>query len=371
MSPIYIDVGDGTLITPPPATPYVPPAAPPPPIVVPAAQPQVAPTAAQPLPTAGHPLIESEPGILITAPPVVRATPPAPPMTPPTTSGAPEPRTIPQPGHPLIADTDEFGNPILIPAPSVSGSAPAPTTAPTPETVVDPAEGAGSWTHWGQGEPLELYDLDDLDSELFAAIVPLRGAVFVDYVRAGSERRSLDPLAVLAEAYHEGISGGIGDGGDSYGPWQLYKNGRLPRAYRSYPKNSLKVNIWAWSRNGIDYALDGMAATAAKGKRGVEAVTILTRDYEVPAHWEARNLERIRTYEQLSRLGGGAWDFLAKQAAGPAGGGTSAPVPETKPQAPATNMKTWRDLLSVFRDDLPAAGVHMQTVARTLKGRTK
>lgn len=319
---VKIDVGDGTLISPPPAQPYVPPAPQPPPV------------------------------------------PPAP--APPPVAVAIDPRPIIQPGKAYIVDVDIVGNPIIIPAPPAT-PAPAPVPPPPPPAeTVDPPVDDPPWTHWYQGDPLDTFSVDDLDSEFLAVILPLRGKDFVDYVREGCASRNLDAYAVFAQAYNEGISGKVGDNGDSFGPWQLYRNGRLPRMYRSYPKSSPKVNTWAWSRQGIDYALDGMVGVGAAGLRGVAAVTVLTEKYEVPADWQARNIERIRTYEQLSRLGGGAWPFLAGLAKGPVTVATTA-APAAPPKPPTVKvLGAWRELVAVLRDDVPASGVKMKNTAKRL-----
>lgn len=339
---VFID-SDGTLIAPPPVVPYVAPA-PAPPAVAPAAPaPAVAPAA--PAPAAA-----SQPAA------------PAPDVLARVVASGQNVFTVSEPAPPdVIGRILESGQVVF------GTSAGSAASEPEAGLVVDPIFDEPPWTHWEQDGPLDRFDLQDLDSEFLAAIVPLRGETFVQYVRDGCASRDLEATAVFAESYNEGLAGGIGDSGRSYGPWQLYKSGKLPTAYRGYPDGSAKVNTWAWSKEGIDYALDGMVKVGAAGKRGVAAVTILTRDFEVPADWEARNLERIRTYEQLTRLGGGAWPFLSGLAKGPKTVAAAPAAPAPAKPAPVKVMGAWRELVATMRDDVPAAGVHLQNVSRRLR----
>jgi hypothetical protein len=96
----------------------------------------------------------------------------------------------------------------------------------------------------------------------------------------------LDPAAVIAVARGEvGLvnrTGDIGDlgGGGSYGPFQLYAQGALPSRYRG---NSQAADQWAWSPEGIRYALSKMASSGAKGLTGRAAVDTIIRRFERPA----------------------------------------------------------------------------------------
>ena len=96
------------------------------------------------------------------------------------------------------------------------------------------------------------------------------------YVRANAGKYGLDPAAVLAMAQHEGLSGNAGDHNTSFGPWQLHIGGALPSNIGSLgPVNAQK---WAWSTDGIDYAL-GQIAGYARNKTGYAAVRAI-------AEWE-------------------------------------------------------------------------------------
>jgi hypothetical protein len=98
----------------------------------------------------------------------------------------------------------------------------------------------------------------------------------------------LDPSAVIAVARGEGGlvnrpgTQDIGDlgGGGSYGPFQLYARGALPRHLVG---NRGAADSWAWSPEGIRYALSKMASSGARGLTGRAAVDTIIRRFERPA----------------------------------------------------------------------------------------
>lgn len=92
---------------------------------------------------------------------------------------------------------------------------------------------------------------------------------------------ALDADAVLAVAAREGLGGGVGDNGTSFGPFQLHQGGALPHGI---PLD--KAHDWAWSPAGIDYALSHIA-TVAGGLKGQQAVTNIVRRFERPANPDA------------------------------------------------------------------------------------
>jgi cell wall-associated NlpC family hydrolase len=98
----------------------------------------------------------------------------------------------------------------------------------------------------------------------------------------------LDPRAVLAVAAGEGgltnRAGDIGDQGRSFGPFQLFEGGALPKKYRG---KSQQADAWAWSPAGIRYALGRMASVGAAGLSGPQAVETIIRKFERPANPDA------------------------------------------------------------------------------------
>lgn len=97
------------------------------------------------------------------------------------------------------------------------------------------------------------------------------------YIARTAQSYGLDPKAVLAIASHEGLSGGVGDNGTSFGPFQLHRGGALPGNVGS------NAQAWAWSNQGINYALRQMVADGAKGLNGRAAVSAISRNFERPA----------------------------------------------------------------------------------------
>lgn len=100
-----------------------------------------------------------------------------------------------------------------------------------------------------------------------------RGFDWEAYIRSRAARYGVDPVAALAVASVEGLSGGRGDQGTSAGPFQLHRGGALP-ANRSYE--------WAESQEGIDYALSKIGQVAG-GLKGKAAIAHIVRRFERPA----------------------------------------------------------------------------------------
>jgi hypothetical protein len=90
----------------------------------------------------------------------------------------------------------------------------------------------------------------------------------------------LDARAEVAVAAQEGLSGGIGDAGTSFGPWQLHEGGAYPA---SAPHGSPEAaNKWAWSPAGVEYAESRMESVAG-GKHGDAAIEAIVTGFERPA----------------------------------------------------------------------------------------
>jgi hypothetical protein len=121
------------------------------------------------------------------------------------------------------------------------------------------------------------------------------------WILAGSRRYNLDPRAVAAISYHEsgGRFGAVGDGGTSYGPFQLHRGGALPPG---------KTAAWANSRAGVDYALRQMGSVAG-GLQGRAAVAAISRRFERPQNPGAEISDAWAHYQGVSP-GGGFGDGL-------------------------------------------------------------
>jgi hypothetical protein len=128
----------------------------------------------------------------------------------------------------------------------------------------------------------------------------------VNAIIQGSRRRGLDPNAVLAIARVEGLSGRVGDQGTSFGPFQLHIGGAMPRGIRN-PQQ------WAMSQQGINYALDHIAAVA-RGLRGRQAVAAISSRFERPADVAGEISKAMSFY---GGGGGGGGGVLSPAAASP------------------------------------------------------
>lgn len=208
-------------------------------------------------------------------------------------------------------------------------------------------------------------DLPDLDGRFLAAIATLSGMPFVQYVRNSCDARNLDDLAVFANAMREGLHGGIGDDGTSFGPWNMHQGGALPKKYWTRPPYDPATQAWTWTRQGIDYALDGMVKGGAAGKRGHNAVEAIVRGFEKPANIGGEIVIRNDYYDQLAKLGD-PYALLASQAAGPTGGGAAAaPAPAPTKQSGTGTVASWRD----FLDGLETQTGRAQTAVNSVHSR--
>lgn len=110
---------------------------------------------------------------------------------------------------------------------------------------------------------------------------PLSGSGFYQYVSKRAVAYGLDPQAVLAVASREGLGGGVGDNGTSFGPWQLHAGGALPASVWAH--GPTYAQSWAWSPAGIDYALSRMVQAGAGNLSGPSAIEVIVSRFERPA----------------------------------------------------------------------------------------
>ena len=98
------------------------------------------------------------------------------------------------------------------------------------------------------------------------------------YLMAHARQYGLDPRAVIAVARQEGLGGGVGDHGTSFGPFQLHQGGELPRGI---PLS--QAQAWATSSAGLNYALSRIASVA-RGLSGAQAISAIVSRFERPAN---------------------------------------------------------------------------------------
>lgn len=125
---------------------------------------------------------------------------------------------------------------------------------------------------------------------------------WVQLIRSLAPQYGVDPQAALAVASTEGLSGGVGDQGHAFGPFQLNDAGGVLTGRAGNHR------AFAESPQGIKWAIQQIAKVA-KGKRGKQAVMDIVSGFERPADptSEIRN----------------ATNALAKFRPGPRGGGAS------------------------------------------------
>lgn len=131
-----------------------------------------------------------------------------------------------------------------------------------------------------------------------------------------SGSNALDPRAVMAIAEHEGLGGGIGDNGTSFGFSQLHLGGAYPSwAPHGTPQQD---NAWAWSPQGIDYQL-GQMQKVAGGMHGLQAISNISRRYERPANPTAEIVDAAHRYG-IAVPNGGILPNAAVSTQGPSSG---------------------------------------------------
>ena len=123
---------------------------------------------------------------------------------------------------------------------------------------------------------------------------------------------SLDPKAVMAVAAQEGLGGGIGDQGTSFGPFQLHYGGAYPA---SAPRGAQASQAWAWSPAGLGYALSRIASVAG-GLHGGQAVSNIVSRFERPADIPGEIARALAGYPG-AQAGGGAMGSVQPGAAAP------------------------------------------------------
>jgi hypothetical protein len=123
----------------------------------------------------------------------------------------------------------------------------------------------------------------------------------VALIRQYAARYSLDPRAELAIAGQEGIGGGIGDNGTSFGPFQLHIGGKFPA---SIGGTAAQKEAWAMSSAGIGYAMASQARMAG-GLTGRAAVNALA-NWEGSSNIAGEAARAWATYDQGGYLPVGA-----------------------------------------------------------------
>ena len=132
----------------------------------------------------------------------------------------------------------------------------------------------------------------------------------------------LDPKAVLAVAAQEGLGGGIGDNGTSFGPFQLHYGG----AYPSFaPQGAQASQAWAWSPEGINYALRNISQVAG-GLKGPSAVNAIVTRFERPANPSGEVAGALRAYGAPINVGSPTFSAPSQPLMAPSSGSGGLPA---------------------------------------------
>lgn len=126
----------------------------------------------------------------------------------------------------------------------------------------------------------------------------------------------IDPQAALAVAAQEGLGGGIGDKGTSFGPFQLHYGGAYPGFA---PRGQQASQAWASSPAGISYALQSMSQYA-RGLTGNAAINAIVSRFERPADVPSEVAAARRAY------GSNPSSYMASGAYGGGGGINYTPI---------------------------------------------
>lgn len=366
MSNILIDVGDGTLITPPPAVTQPPPTAAPPPVAPTAPSPAVAPAATIPQP--GTVYIETEPGVVIPQPPVTQPAPTEPTgtqpvITPETTTTIPQPGTTTIPGEP---GRPEEPAPPAVTTPSDGGTPTGPTGVdqnpmPTAGDWTDPESGDGNFTDADWQRLLdELAAIESGERVLAASDHPAPGTIIGEpyqgthardfNIRGGSDNWEsenavdiwLYPSTHLL-AVEDGVisPGGWGFGlsasGGRFAGWRLHLVSTGGKVF--YYTHMAGVNVVRGQhvKRGDFLGVSGVA-------NGVPHLHFAVIPPFDPHVWADST-----------------WDKHAKLVSG------EPPIVPVKAKPQPGLMAGWRDLLTVLGRDVPAAGSNLSSSVREMR----
>lgn len=130
---------------------------------------------------------------------------------------------------------------------------------------------------------------------------------YVSAITQSAAKYGVDIRAALAVAAMEGLGGGVGDNGTSYGPFQLHVGGELPAG---------QTQAWAESPAGIDYAVQKISQVA-KGLTGAQAIQAIVNSFEQPANPTAEINGALAIYNGgKASVGGGGGTSISSSSSG-------------------------------------------------------
>lgn len=188
---------------------------------------------------------------------------------------------------------------------------------------------------------------------------PLKGMSAVSAIVTGAAAYDVDPRALIANAILSGGGGEIGDNGLGYGPFLMHLTALEASPMRGKGAHNVKVNAWAWTQNGIEYAVRYIASGTPRGKalHGHPAVYAIIKAKDRPVDLHAAYTLGVKEYDKLASLGPGWAAYAAGKLKGPAAGGAVDTVPGAGPSVgayhPAGVVTQWRAFVDVFKVSLP------------------
>jgi hypothetical protein len=257
--------------------------------------------------------------------------------------------------------------------PPIGRSGAVPPTSDAADLQAAEAEALANHPNLGDVPGFELEDPFG-ERTLAGANPPLKAGAAYDAMVGAGLAFGVDPLAIVANALHEGPGGAIGDSGGAYGPFQDHLTDFPSRPFYGKGHNNTAVNAWAWSENGIAYSVRQMAlgSPSARNLTGHSAVYAIVNGYERPGDRAGAFKTRAAEYDKLLRLGAGARAYAAGLLHGPIAGGAVNPPPAGGggggAGAPPGLVATWRDLVDVFKVAVPSAHDKTNAAAKALKG---
>lgn len=157
---------------------------------------------------------------------------------------------------------------------NVYKGAPAPPKLPsTSNTTYDPKTNTWTKVTPSTGKTIKIA-ADGTETIVNPGIGHLTHARpdYVTNIVTLAKKYNVDPYAALSVAASEGLGGGVGDNGTSFGPFQLHQGGELPQG---------ATQQWAESPAGIEYAMQRISKVAG-GLRGQAAINAIVNGFEKP-----------------------------------------------------------------------------------------
>ena len=129
---------------------------------------------------------------------------------------------------------------------------------------------------------------------------------YLKQIQTAGAKYGVDINALVAIASQEGLGGGVGDNGTSFGPFQMHEGGALPAG---------KDQAWAESPAGIDYAVQQIKNVVGN-KTGADAIKAIATGFEKSTDPQGEAARALALYEGGAVNLGSAGSGLTSQTSG-------------------------------------------------------